>query len=484
MNNSDNNKIMSGFVWKFSERFMSQGISFLVSLVLARLLTPDDYGLISLVLTFMYLADVFVVSGFNAALIQKRDATSEDFSTLFYCSFACSIIIYAVLYFTAPLIASFYNKPILVLILRVFALRIPLSAYNSIQTAYVARHMLFQRLFYSSIAGSVFAAIVGIAMAYKGCGVWALVAQYMVNMLVNTVVLHFTIPWHLERKFSKKSAKSLMSFGWKVLAADFMGTLFNNLRSLIIGRIYKPSDLAYYDKGQQLPTLISDNISVSIISVLFPAIANICDEEDKVREMTRRASQIMAYIIYPIMFGLLAVAPSLVMTLFGDQWGACVPFLQLLSISSAFGIMGNISLQVIKAIGRSDVVLKIELWKKPLFLVLLLVGVRISVLATAVTMVIYSAYATFVNMWQMKKYIHYGILRQIFDLLPVGLLSISMAIIVILVGRIDMSAPLLLVLQVFVGVIFYIMFSVIFHLSAFTSLLDFLKDMMSKRRTN
>lgn len=460
-------QIFSGLVWKFGERFLTQGVSFLVSIVLARLLAPDDYGVISLVMIFMYLADTFVVSGFNTALIQKSNASSLDFSTMFYCSFACSLVVYLVLFAAAPWIADFYQKPILIQVLRVFGLRIPLSAYNSIQSAYVSRHMMFQRFFFSSLAGSFVSGAIGILMAYMGFGVWALVAQYLSNMAVNTLVLAFTIPWHLELKFSWLSAKSLMNYGWKVLVSELAGTFFDHLRTLVVGRFYTSAQLAYYDKGQQLPTLISSNISASAMAVLFPAISNASSHLDRVKQMTKRAIRIMSYVIFPMMTGLAVVARPLVILLFTEKWAPCIPFLQVFCISSGISLLGITALQAIKAIGRSDVLLRIELEKKPVYLVFLIIGVKISIFATAVTLVMYSVYGVFVNMWQLKKYVAYGIREQLRDILPAGLLSLSMGLLLSGFTLLDIREFPLLLLQILTGVAYYITTSKILKIDSY-----------------
>lgn len=474
-NNRPPNSIFSGLFWKFSERILSQGIAFGISVILARLLSPDDYGIIAIVMIFMNLADVFVVSGFSTALIQKRDADSVDFSTMFYCSFLCSLVIYGVLFAAAPLIADFYHEPVLVKVVRVFALRIPLSAYYSIQQAYVARHMMFQRFFYSTLSAVIFSGAAGIVMAYMGFGVWALIAQYLANTIVGSIVLTAIVPWRLERKFSPGSAKRLMRYGWKVFAADFSGTFFSQLRGLIIGRIYTTTDLAYYDKGQQLPTLISSNVSATVMSVLFPAIANLGDDLEQVKQMAKRAVRLMSYIIFPLMAGLAVVAKPLVLLLFTEKWQDCIPFVRLLCVSAALDMLGTISLQAIKAIGRSDVLLKIEFVKKPVYLLLLLLGVQISVYATAVTLVVSCVYAVLINMRQLEKYLHYSILEQLRDVLPAFLLSASMALVVSAVLLLRLSNLVTLLAQVALGIVYYMVVSWLLKVDSFTYLLGVIR---------
>lgn len=474
-------QIFSGLIWKFAERILAQGMSFLVSVVLARILMPADYGVISLILVFINIANVFVTSGFNTALIQKKDANSVDFSTNFYCSLGTSILVYAILFISAPWIASFYEMSDLVQILRVFALRIPLSAYSAIQHAYVERNMIFKRYFFSTLGGTLISGIVGIIMAIYGFGAWALVAQYFTNTIVDIFVLSITVPWHPELTFSWKSAKRMMNYGWKILAADLSGTFFDQLRSLIVGKAYTSADLAFYNKGNQLPNLITTNISASIMTVLFPAIANISDEKKRVKEMTRRAVKTMSFVMFPMLFGLAAVAQPLVDILFTSKWGEVVPFVQILSVSSAISLIGGVSLQAIKAIGKSDIILKLEIYKKPIYVILLIIGVRISVIAVAVTMLIYTIYGNLINAHSLKKEINYSYFEQLRDLGMPFLMSLSMGIVVLAITKLHINSITMLIIQIVVGIVIYVTMAKIFKIETFEYLQSLLLSKLKER---
>lgn len=460
------NSISGGFIWKFGERLISQGVSFLVSLALARILSPDDYGIISLVLVFINLANVFITSGFATALIQKKDADDTDFSTMFYCSMVCSLVIYFIVFFSAPFVAKFYNNAILSAVLRVYALQVPLSVYNSIQTAFVSRNMLFQKSFLSSFISAVLSGAIGIGMAYANFGVWSLVAQSISLTLFNTVVLCFILPWHPQLKFSLSAAKGMMKFGSRVLFADLSGTFFNEIRSLIIGRVYKESDLAFYTKGQQLPNLITGNLSTSVMAVLFPAMSNFSDSVEEVKKLARRSIKLLSYLMFPTLFGLIAVMKPLIIFLYTEKWSASIPYAQLLCFGMAFGVIGIVPLQTLKAIGRSDVVFGLEFLKKPVYVLLLIIGVKHSVFGIAVTMVIYELYGLFVNMLQMKKYINYNLAEQFKDLAPSILLSALMLLILNFIPAFD-SVILTLFIKVIIGVLIYLCGSVLFKFEAF-----------------
>lgn len=462
-----NNILFSNLIWKFGERFLAQIVSFVVSIVLARMLMPEDYGVISLILVFITFADVFVTSGFSTSLIQKKDADETDFSTIFFCSFAVSIVIYVILFFAAPLIADFYSIPILAPILRVFSLRIPISSYNSIQHAYVSRNMLFKKFFFSTLFGTMLSGALGVLAAYNGLGAWALIIQYMTNTIVDTIILRFTIQWRIKFEFSKKSAISLMKYGWKILAADLSGTFFEQLRSLIIGKVYSSSDLAFFNRGKSFSSLIMDNISTAMMSVLFPDLSNKVDDIRQFKNTLRRAISVMSFVIFPLIGGLVVVAHPLTVVLLTDKWVLSVPYIQLLSIAAGISLIGNISLQSIKAIGRSDVVLKLEFIKKPVYLILLIAGVLISPLAIAMTMVIYSIYSSAINARALSRLVEYSYKEQFQDIWQSIIMTIIMCILIFGLKLIIHNDFGLLVIQVIVGVIIYLCLSVIFRNKAF-----------------
>lgn len=474
------NSIVGGIGWKFCERIISQGISFLISLVLARLLSPDDYGLIALVLVFINLASVFITSGFATALIQKKDADETDFSTMFYCSLACSAVIYGVIFLISPLVASFYSNSKLSTVLRVYALQIPLSVYNSIQNAYISRKMIFKKSFFSTLISAIVSGGVGVFLAFSGFGVWALVFQSITLTVVSTLVLLVIVPWYPTLKFSASSAKSMMKYGSRLLLADFSGTFFGEVRSLLIGRVYTSADLAFYTKGQQLPNLITGNLNTAVMTVLFPAFSNESDSYEKVKELTKRSIKLMSYIVFPALFGLAAVMPPLIDVLYTSKWSECVPYAQLLCIGLALGVIGTIPLQTLKGIGRSDTVLKLEFIKKPVYVLLLILGVYISVFAIAVTMVVYEIYGLAVNMLQIKKHIKYGIREQLSDVGPAFLAAGAMAIVVYFIPSVGGSLTTLAV-KLLAGAALYIATSVIFKIDSFTEIKDILKRLLKRK---
>lgn len=460
------NSVLGGFFWKFCERFLNQGVSFVTSLLLARLLMPEDYGTIALVSVFVNLAAVFINSGFATALIQKKDADDVDFSTMFYCSLICSIVIYVILFLAAEWVAIFYKMPILKSLLRVSALQIPLSVYQSIQTAYVSRHMLFRKVFFVSALNAAVSGAVGIGMALAGFGVWALLAQILTGTVVKTIAYLLVIPWHPKFKFSWESGKNMMRYGSRILAADLSGTFFSEIRSLIIGRVYSNADLAYYNKGQQVPQLLTSNLSAVLVTVMFPTLSNFSDDFQKVKAMAKRSFNILMYIMAPCMFGLAAVMEPMIIFLFTEKWIQTVPFGQILSISCLLKLLSDISIQILKAIGRSDVVLGLEVKKKPIYVALLIVGVGTNVFGMALALFVYDIYAMMVNMFQLKKYINYGLMEQFRDTLSPVVLSVVMGILVYLTPAVGNSFTTLII-KVVVGAFVYVVGSAVFKLEGF-----------------
>lgn len=475
----DNNlktSIFSGLFWKFGERILAQGVSFVVSVILSRILLPDDYGIVAIVLVFINIANVFVTSGFSTALVQNKNATEIDFSTNFYCSLAMSFCVYVVMFFVAPLISVFYSMPELTLVIRIFSLRIPLSAISAIQHAYVERHMLFKRYFFSTLFGTLISGVVGIVLAYQDFGVWALIAQYFTNTVIDIIVLFFTVSWRPRLLFSMESARSMMSYGSKILLADLSGTFFDQLRALIIGKIYTSSDLAYYNKGNQLPNLITTNISASVMTVLFPAISNINDESERVKELTRKSIKTMAYILFPMLVGMACISKPLVIVLFTEKWILAVPYIQILSISSAIGLISNISIQTIKAVGRSDIVLKLELYKKPVYVALLVGGALINPIFIAVSMLIYNIYGLLVNAFFLSKLIHISLKSQLKDLSGIILKCAVMAICIIPIIFMKINYLVMLVIQVVVGVSVFLVISMLTKDESFYAIKSLVKE--------
>ena len=476
------NKVFSNFLWRFLERCGAQGITIIVSVILARLLDPEVYGTIALVTVFTTILQVFVDSGMGNALIQKKDADDLDFSTVFYYNLAVCILLYGILIAAAPLISRFYGLPELTPVIRVLGITLIVSGVKHIQQAYVSRNMMFKRFFFATIGGTLGAAVIGIVMAYKGFGVWALVAQHLFNLVVDTVILWITVKWRPKLMFSFARLKSLFSFGWKLLASSLIDTLYNDLRQLIIGKLYTKTDLAFFNKGKLFPNIIVTNINTSIDSVLLPTMSESQDDRERVRAMTRRAIKTSTYIMAPLMIGLAAVAESFVSLLLTDKWLFCVPYLRVFCITYMFYPIHTANLNAIKAMGRSDIYLKLEIVKKSVGMVVLLSTMWFGVMAMTYSMIFTSILSQIINSWPNKKLLGYSYPFQLRDILPGILLAVFMGGCVWCIELAGLGAFVTLVLQVVAGGIIYVAGSVIFKLESFIYLRDTLLAKLRKQK--
>ena len=453
----------------------AQIISLVVSIVLARILSPDAYGTIALITVFTTIMQVFVDSGLGNALIQKKNADDVDFSTVFYFNIVFCALIYSLMWVASPAIASFYRDPELVPYIRVLSLTIVVSGLKNVQQAYVSRNMLFKKFFFSTILGTVGAGIVGIVMALRGFGVWALVAQQLFNLTIDTMILWITVPWRPKKYFSFDRLRGLLSYGWKLLASSLLDTGYNNLRQLLIGRIYTRADLAYFNQGDKFPALIINNINASIDSVLLPAMSMEQDDKDRVRDMTRRSITISTYLMSPLLVGMAACADTFVRLILTDKWIFCVPYMRIFCIVYMFYPIHTANLNAIKAMGRSDLFLKLEIIKKSLGLIVLFVFVRISVMALAISTLAFSILAMAINAWPNRQLLSYSIKDQISDILTNLMIAAIMGGIVYVEGMIAVPDILLLLIQIGTGMVIYIALSYIFKNQSFMYLLNFLR---------
>lgn len=472
--------VIGNFIWRFAERCGAQLVTFIVSIVLARILDPKDYGTIALVTVFTTILQVFVDSGLGTALIQKKNADDLDFSSVFYFNFIVCIILYVGMFIAAPYIALFYKDTTLTPVIRVISLTIVISGVKGIQQAYVSKNMLFKRFFFSTIGGTIFSAVLGIAMAYMGYGVWALVAQQLSNTAIDTLILWLTVKWRPKKMFSYERLKGLFSFGWKLLISSLLDTAYNNLRNLIIGKLYSSSDLAFYNQGEKFPKVIVMNINASIDSVLLPTMSIEQDNPERIKQMTRRAIKTSTYVMAPLMMGLAFCAEPIVRLVLTDKWIFCIPFLRIFCITYMFWPVHTANLNAINAMGRSDWFLRLEIIKKIVGLAILLSTMWFGVMAMAYSLLLSSVLSQIINSWPNRKLLKYGYLEQARDFAPGILLAVLMGICVHFVEYMSLPMIVTLVIQIVLGAIIYIVGSAILKLEEFQYLLEMIKSIMKK----
>ncbi len=477
MQSSLREKTLSGLLWQFLQRIIGQIFSFAVTVVLARLLMPEDYGVVALASMFNVLVGIFISGSMDAALIQKKDADELDYNTVFFSSFVMSFVIYAVVYFGAPFFARLYHNDLITPIMRVLALTMPIGALTMVQNAIVSRQMAFRKLFYTSLIGQVLAAMLGIYMAYAGYGPWALVAQQIVGTLSGAAVLFVVVPWRPRLAFSWARFLVLFNFAWKKTAAGFIGTLCGQLKGYLIGFRYSAADLAYFNRGEGLPDMFLSNVNGSVSNVLFPALSHVQNDLDAVKRGMRRSMMVSSYVLTPMMFGLAVIAPQVVVLLYSARWEPAVPFMQVSCITAVMTVLNSANLQALFAIGRSEEVLKLEFYKKPVMLLILAFTVMVSPLAISCGMLVYSIYVLFMNARPNRIYLGYSVWEQIADVRPGFVLSALMACLVWGVGQCLENVYLSLCLQIFTGVAFYIGVSHLMHLEAY----EFVKAVLREK---
>lgn len=464
--------------WKLLERFGVQGIQFILQIILARMLDPEHYGVLSIMIIFTSLANVFIQTGFSTALIQNKDVTEEDYSSVFWITLGIAAAMYGIIFVGAPLIGRFYEMPDIVLPLRVLAIMLFPGALNSVQHAKVCREMDFKKVFYSNVFGIVIAGAAGVAAAMMGAGLWALILQNMLNVIGACMVMFLTVAWRPRLVCSLRRVADLFRFGWKLLMSGLLNTFYQELSGLVVGAKYNASTLAYYNRGRQFPQFLITAVDGTVQSVMLPAMSAEQDDKLKVKEMMRTSMSMSAYILFPMMAGLAAVAEPLVSLLLTDKWLPCVPYMQVYCFTLAFYPVHSCNLQAVNAMGRSDLFLKLEIIKKSYGIVVLAIAVFCfeSPLAIAATGLITTWIGWFVNAFPNKKLIGYSYKEQILDLFPILFMALGMCVMVLLVGKwcqnVGWHILLIMILQIVIGIVSYVLISLIVRPHPFVILLE------------
>ena len=471
-------------VLTYAGRILGQMVGLVVSIILARILFPEDYGVIAVVMIFLNIADVFITDGFGNAIIQKKDVTNLDYSTIRTFSVAFSLFMYIGLFFSAPAIARFFNMPILVNVVRVLGLRLPLDAINSVQQAYVSRNMLFHLQLIASFLASIGSAVVGIIMAVKGMGVWALVAQYLINAVIMVISMRFLTKYRVGFRFSIPIFKQLFSYGWKLLVTQLISRVFNEFRSMAIGKMFSRSDLAFYQRGQYYPNLLMSSIEMSMTRVIFPVISRSQDNLEEVKRLLSKTVQLSCYIIIPFLAVFYAVSDKFVFILLTEKWMPSVPFIHIFCIYYMCTPINAAKYQAIKAIGRSDISLWCEIIQK--FFGALILVYTIFVLrsveaiaygnwAFAVVMIITSSFFC-------KKYINLPYKQQIKDASHSIIIALIIIIPVLIITFFKFGAFMELLFQCVIAVIMFIAGSKVLRFHEYYQLKDTILTFVKRLR--
>ena len=472
--------VINSMIWKLLERFSSQLVSFVISIILARILMPTDYGIIAIILVFINIANVIIDGGFNTALVQKKDADQTDFSTIFWFCLAMAGVMYLILFACAPLISDFYNNEVLTPVLRVLGLNIFLFSFNSVQRAYVSRKMLFRKLFYVNAIAIVLSGIIGIVMAYADYGVWALVGHTLTSSLFCCIAMLFFVRWYPTFEFSKERFAGLFDYGWKIFMTNFIIAIYGDIRSLVIGKLYQPASLAFFDRGKSLPSLIMANVTVSIDTVLLPTLSEEQDNKARVKQMMRRSVGVSYLFVAPLLIGFIVVAKELVLALLTEKWLPAVPFIQIFCIVFLLMPIQNVNTTGIKSLGYSSIILKLEIIKKVIEAIILVVSFLINVYAVAWGIVLYNVICIAINLSPSKRLVNYGVWEQLRDVMPTIIAALLMGAVVYACSFLPLGNIPLLIIQVIIGAASYCLFCHILKLDSYTYILKYLKDLRSK----
>ena len=449
-------KTTKGLFWSSVERFSNQGMSFLFSVILARMLDPSDFGIIAMITIFFAVAQSFVDSGFSNALVRKTDRREEDLSTCFYFNIGVGIMAYIVLFLIAPLVASFYNQPILSPIIRITGLGVVLNSLCVVQQALFTIKIDFKSQAKVTLSATIISGIVGVILAYQGYGVWALVWQGVVMTSARMALLWLMSKWRPTTGFSKSSFNYLFGYGSKLLASGLLDTIYNNIYPIVIGKFYTPAQLGNYSRALSFAQLPSSNITSILQRVTFPVLSTIQDDIPRLQANYRRLLKLSAFIIFPLMMGLAAVAFPMIRLILTPKWEGCSLYLQIICFALMWYPIHAINLNLLQVKGRSDLFLRIEIIKKIVGVCIMCITIPLGITAMCIGMVASSLISLFINTYYTGKLINIGCLKQMRDLTPIFINSLIMGGIVYFSIQISDNDILQLSLSIIVGVLSYI----------------------------
>ena len=469
-------KAVKGVVWSAIERFSGQGVQFVLGIIVARLLSPSDYGLIGMLAIFLAISETFIQSGFGTALIQKQDRDELDFSTTFYFNIVVASVFYLILFFTAPFIAKFYEQPILVSLTRVVGLTIIINSFAVVQRTKYDIKIDFKTQTKASLSSIIISGIVGIYLAYSGYGVWSLVWQIIIRRLINTTVLWFYSKWIPKDGFSVLRFKQLFLFGSKLLAVGLIDTFYRNIYLIIIGKIFSVSELGYYTRAQQFSDFPSSNMTSILSRVTFPILSSLQDDNEQLILSYRKLIKLSALVIFPLMMGLAATAEPFIRLILTEKWIDTVWMLQLLTFSGMWYPIHALNLSILNVKGRSDLFLRLELIKKIVITIILLVSIPFGLKAMIIGQIVISVIALIINTFYTKKIINYGFFEQMTDLYKVLLLSVTMGLLIFITIPFINSDILKLIVGIIEGVIFFVGIAWYFNIAEIRTIPSFIKQ--------
>lgn len=474
-------KIASSMVWRLFERGGMQIIQFVIQIVLARLLSPNDYGILAIITVFISFSTTLINNGLGNAIIQKQDATELEFNTVFFIQLGIACVCYGVIFFLSPFIATCYEYDNLTIYLKVMGLILFIEALSSIQLTSLRKNMAFKKSFFANVAGVLVQGISGILFAVLGFGVWSLILSQILMKTVILVVLLIMVRWRPKLMFSFASFKRLFSYSWKLAVAWMIGTLHQQFYSLVIGKCFSTEVLGYYSRGQNLPQTMTTTVNETISSVMFAALSKIQNDIQKFKSYTRMMMRLTAFMVWPIMAGIAGISENFVYVILSEKWAACIPMMQLFCISFGINILSTTNMQAFNAMGRSDVFMKLEVIKRSISLILLIIAAQYSIYLVILVLAVMGIFSLIYNTFPNYQLVGYTIIEQLADILPSLIISLIMFGGVILVNNLELSRIILLVMQIIVGVVIYTILSLIFNRECANKVLKIIRGRLHLR---
>ena len=423
-------KTVKGVAWTSLNKVLNLGLSFVIGVILARLLSPDDYGLLAMIAVFNAIAFAFLDSGFGSALVRKPDLTEDDNTTAFFFNLTAGVVMFLVIWFIAPWVSVFYDKPILTPLLRAEGSLLIVSAFKIVQNTQLTRALNFKAMMIIRVVASVLGGIAGIIAAYSGFGVWALVMMHIADSLISLVILWVISPWRPRGKWSKQSFSYLWGYGSKLLASGLLDTIYGNIYPIVIGKFYSAADLGQYTRAKGYATLPSGTLTSVLQQVTFPVLSQIQEDTERLANSYRRMLRFSVFVVFPVMIGMAALAHPLVLALVTDKWAQCVPYLQIICLSSMWYPVHAINLNLLQVKGRSDLFLRLEIIKKAIITVVVFISVPFGIMGICYGAVFTSLACLAINTYYTGKLIHVGFVRQMLDMTPTLLASLAMGAVV------------------------------------------------------
>lgn len=475
MSDSLTTKTVHGVAWSFAERFSVQGVTFLLELIIARIIGPESYGLIAMLAIFMAVSQVFIDGGFSSALIQRKDRNESDFSTVFYINFGISLLIYLALFLAAPAIAQFFNEPLLTAITRVYSLNLIINSLVAVNKTKLTIEVDFKTQSKISFFSALLSGVVGLVMALTGWGVWSLVWQALSAAVFNVAFSFYYVRWIPRAGFSADSFRRLFSFGSKLLVATLISSLYSRIYDVVIGKKFSSTNLGLYSRADKFNQFASSNISGILSRVSFPVLSEIQDDDKRLLSVYKKYVQMSALVMFPLILGMAGVASPMIRALLGDEWMGCVPMLQVLCLAYVWDCVIMVNLNLIYVKGHSDYVLRLEIIKKLIAFGILIVTMNFGLLAICWGRVLYSLIAFYLNTYYTKRLLDYGFFTQVREIAPMLLFSLVIAAEALLISWLISNAWLALVAAVVASAATYIVLCRQFRIETYADLINLIK---------